>query len=143
MRAIVTVVFIVGVAALGCGGGAAQSEDAGDGGADASFLVTCPGGSGVLVPAAYANPDEFSVNAGTGKQDLHTLTILRRDVFDQTTTYTTAGPADHQHQVVLTLQQIEKILQNTTTTAETGPPTQDAAGHTHTVSIKPCGIPGN
>jgi hypothetical protein len=146
MRTMTVGVFLLAVAALGCGGGAPRSADAGEGGGDtaASFLIECqPGASGVLVPAAYANPTEFSVNAQTGMLDPHTLTVLRRDVFDHTTTYLTAGPADHQHQVVLTLQQIEGILQNTGTTVVTGPPTQNAAGHTHTVSIKPCGIPGN
>jgi hypothetical protein len=112
--------FLSFVAVLGCGGGAAQSADAGDGGGDpaASFLIACqPGASGVLVPAAHANPPEFSGDTSTGMQDQHTLTVLRRDVFDHTTTYITAGPADHRHLVSLTLQQ-------------------------NTVSIKPCGIPG-
>lgn len=139
-------VVVTGLTVLGCGGGASQNADAGDAGGDTatSFLIACqPGASGGLVPAAYANPPEFSVNPSTGHQDQHTLTVTRLDVIsDHTTTYLTAGPADHQHQVVLTLQQLEKILQNMPTTAVTGPPTQDAGGHTHTVSIKPCGVPG-
>jgi hypothetical protein len=121
------------------GSGGGNTGSAGTGGA---AMVACLGASvDNSNPGAIANPADFSSNSETGGQDAHTLWMGRADMVRRVLTYTTAGPADHKHSVRLTETQLDALLGGATITVSTdGPPLNASTGHSHMITIRPCGI---
>ncbi len=155
----------VGIAVIGCSS-STQSPNAGVGGDGATAGVSGSAGSGgsagssgsagtagtALVacmgstvdngnPGAIANPGDFSVNSDTGAPDQHTLWMGRADMVRRVTQYSTAGSADHKHEVVFTETQLDALLGGMTiTVATSGPPSNAATGHSHTITVRACGV---
>lgn len=109
------------------------------------MLLECFAGNGETLVVTLANPTDFSVNTVTSAHDQHNLVITAGDFFSHRTVYTTGGSANHQHEVRFTAEEIAGIQTNVgfPTVAETGPPLNAAAGHTHTVQLTHCGLPGD
>jgi hypothetical protein len=122
--------------------GTTGSAGSGAGGSNAAQLVACAGTAvDNANPGAIANPGDFSINTDTNHQDEHSLWMGRADMVRRVLTYTTAGPADHKHEVVLTDAQLNALLAGTTITVSTsGPPLNAATGHSHMITVRPCGI---
>lgn len=88
---------------------------------------------------AVAAPDDFSVNAETNQSDAHTLLMSRGAMIRRQLQYLTSGDGEHQHQVVLTSDELDALLVGQSVVVETyGPPLNTSGGHTHTVTIHPC-----
>jgi hypothetical protein len=138
----------------GAGGDGATAGTSGSAGSTGSAGATGAGGSGggAMVacagstvdngnPGAIANPADFSTNTETGAHDAHTLWMGRADMVRRVVTYTTAGPADHKHAVRLTDAELDALLGGMTVTVSTdGPPLNASTGHSHMITIRPCGI---
>lgn len=127
-------------------GGTSGSGGAGGQGGAGTALLDCKkewtnGNSSYVV--AYANPTEFSVNSETGARDEHTALISLADWADRRMLYTTAGNADHRHEISISDALLEDLRLNMPIQAVSGPPLGTTTGHTHTVMFKSCGVPGN
>ena len=129
----------------GVGGAAGAAATGGTGGGSGRLECYTGNQSGEIVPIGIANREDFTPDTATGVLHDHTLLVLRRDYFDRVTMYRTAGPADHQHDVVVP----EEQLINFARFEPVNVVTQSAVAgnltvpHIHTVLIQPCGLPGD
>jgi hypothetical protein len=126
------------------GGG---SGGAGGTGGEATVLLDCSKSWGNDVSSyfvAYANPADFSVNSETGAQDQHSAMIGLTDWAARRTLYITTGSADHRHEIPISATLLDDLQVNRPIApTTTSPPLDDATGHTHTVTFRSCGVPGD
>ena len=138
------------------GGSASGSASSGSsGGAPSGGVPSAKGGSGSVgkwsfdcgdtsLPAntgARAGSADFSPNSETGTTESHVLYLNGYFLIRRTRQYVTEGEADHQHEILLTDEQIDAlILGNSVVVQTNGPPLNASSGHGHTLTIRSCFI---
>jgi hypothetical protein len=90
---------------------------------------------------ARAGSADFSPNSETGATEPHVLYLNAYFLIRRTRQYVTEGEADHQHEILLTDEQIDAlILGNSVVVQTNGPPLNASSGHGHTLTIRSCFI---
>ena len=88
---------------------------------------------------AWAGSADFSANSETGATEPHVLYLNGYFLIRLTRHYVTEGEADHQHEILLTDEQIGALWTGNSIVVETnGPPLNASSGHSHTITIRSC-----
>jgi hypothetical protein len=126
----------------GSGGTATGGTPTSSGGATSvpSWTFDCHDASLPVNTGALARSPDFSPNSETGAPEPHVLYLDGHFLIRRTTRYVTEG-ADHQHEIILTNDQIDQLIVGQTIVVETnGPPLNASSGHGHTITIRSCFI---
>ena len=88
-----------------------------------------------------AGSADFSPNSDSGATEPHVLYLNAYFLIRRTRQYVTEGEADHQHEILLTDDQIDALILGKPVVVETnGPPLNASSGHSHTITIRSCFI---
>jgi hypothetical protein len=135
------------------GGNASSGASTGSkGGSPSGGGASATGGSGSLgwsfdcgdptLPAATgarAGSADFSANSETGATEPHVLYLNGYFLIRRTRQYVTEGDADHQHEILLTDDEIDALIVGSSVVVQTnGPPLNASSGHGHTITIRSC-----
>jgi hypothetical protein len=90
---------------------------------------------------ARAGSADFSPNSDTAALEPHVLYLNGYFLIRRVQQYVTDGEADHQHEILLTDEQIDALILGNSVVVETnGPPLNASSGHGHTITIRSCFI---
>jgi hypothetical protein len=125
-------------------GGAVASSGAGATGGSNSvgkWKFDCGDPSLPEATGARAGAADFSANSENGATEPHVLYLNGYFLIRRTTQYVTEGEADHQHEILLSDEQIDALILGKSVVVETnGPPLNASSGHGHTITIRSCFI---
>jgi hypothetical protein len=126
----------------GAPSGGAPSGGAPSGGAPSGkWSFDCGDTSLPVDTGARAGSADFSPNSETGTTEPHVLYLNAYFLIRRTRQYVTEGEADHQHEILLTDEQIDALIVGNSVVVQTnGPPLNASSGHGHTLTIRSCFI---
>jgi hypothetical protein len=130
-----------GGASAARGGGPSGGSATGGSGAVGTWKFDCGDPSLPEATGARAGSADFSANSETGAAESHVLYLNGYFLIRRTRQYVTEGGADHQHEILLTDEQIDALILGNSVVVETnGPPLNASSGHGHTITIRSCFI---
>jgi hypothetical protein len=88
---------------------------------------------------ARAGSADFSPNSETGATEPHVLYLNAYFLIRRIQQYVTEGDADHQHEILLSDEQIDALIAGNSVVVQTnGSPLNASSGHSHTLTIRSC-----
>ena len=128
-----------GGTATGSSGGAVSAK--GGSGPVGKWSFNCGDASLPVDTGARASSADFSPNSETAATEPHVLYLNAYYLIRRVQQYVTEGDADHQHEILLTDEQIDALIMGKSVVVQTnGPPLNASSGHGHTLTIRSCFI---